>query len=1044
MTTTANEVHDVNWHKLNPKRMPIILRDLAPLNPFNPLNLWPDEEETLKRSKKSDTENLSEQVQDFKVSRKGGKSKKPKKADLIRAQVAKELAMKKNKQDEEKLSNSKTVSLMKMKMVTPIGRLKQLFEILKDFYKKKQYLDAIDTYWEIEAVMSKHRSEQADVTGDTTNVKKKGKSDKKSSKKKVVEAENTFIGEMAELLKKNKKYWKKVEDILEPKDLTEFQLTEMSDRLPPLNLHHMKTFVLDPWQRQVLQNIDVQQSMIVCAPTSSGKTVLSSYVSIVGGNVLFVVPSPPLAWQVAALFHSLLKGRVALITKGVVYLPEDYRIVVGTPFAIEEALLDIGYDFQYAVYDEVHDLNGEEGESLERIIKGIQCPFLALSATIGNANVLKDWWTKVYGKEIKLMEYSGRFINLQRMIWLEDDFEALHPCACITMDYLVSQGGFASGDLAFTPKDSYALWQAFLKYYPRDLVEDVNPVAFFENFKTLRITLLQSKDYEGVVKTKLESLAKSHPKETEELLTSFAPKIDENPNDKVRLWPIVQKLSNAQLIPAIGFQLDAVRCRQLFDELLSDIEDAEKAKYPNYRLNLEKELEAFEKSNKRKEASASKAKQKEEDERDAQEFNEVAPPDVYCPHPDFVLTPVGFRLSAAEFKEIKYVLSYDLAGSSEAGHALIRSLRRGIGLYIQRLPDAYLRIVQSLAQSGRLALVLSDDSLAYGVNMPFRTCVFAEDTGEDILTSLMVQQMAGRAGRRGLDRQGNLVFAGMKWSRIQTLMRGLLPDVVGKPTLYPTISLQAYISPVITPEDVHRISTNSLYDYVGKSDVGEEYLKHSIEWMESFDILKPKESKHITEGATEMESLLNAHTLNVDKKVAHFIWQFRDDPIESLCIYSILDTLYDAFHHKKGDQIGLQMALFNMLLRVVDRHSYDPALAHCSELSPISGLEAEWETISSILEDYQNKVSTIAQLRLPIPHLNKLDGYVMQTLIDNRIPNNLATQQLNTLKKRLWHVGDRLRILHNVLNSCRKYMELEEIIRKCFRRIKWILIDSEV
>lgn len=41
---------------------------------------------------------------------------------------------------------------------------------------------------------------------------------------------------------------------------------------------------------------------------------------------------------------------------------------------------------------------------------------------------------------------------------------------------------------------------------------------------------------------------------------------------------------------------------------------------------------------------------------------------------------------------------------------------------------------------GKLAIVVSDDSLAFGVNMPFRTCVFAgEMNGE--LTPLMAQQV---------------------------------------------------------------------------------------------------------------------------------------------------------------------------------------------------------------------------------------------------------------------------------------------------------------
>jgi len=42
------------------------------------------------------------------------------------------------------------------------------------------------------------------------------------------------------------------------------------------------------------------------------------------------------------------------------------------------------------VLDELHTLNGPEGDALQRIIKACNCPVLALSATIGNATQLRD------------------------------------------------------------------------------------------------------------------------------------------------------------------------------------------------------------------------------------------------------------------------------------------------------------------------------------------------------------------------------------------------------------------------------------------------------------------------------------------------------------------------------------------------------------------------------------------------------------------------------------------------------------------------------
>lgn len=1090
----ASEMFDVNWQKVWPDRMPVILRDLAPTNPFNPRNLWPEEQDEAAAAA-ANTAAAEAEAEPEKGKKAGKEDKKGggklKKADLIRLQLAKDKLAKQSKVDEEKLSNvKKSNNLLKMKMTTATGRLKQLYEILRDFCKKKEYIDAVDTLWEIQRTQFlKERDPKKKVD--------------KLQRKLDEEEDAKLASELNAIHKKYRKYVKTVNDFLAGRDLIEFQLTEMSDRLPPLNMHHMNKFILDDWQRTVLSHIDQNHSVIVCAPTSSGKTVLSSYVSVVGGKVLFIVPTDPLAWQVAALFQAMVKGAVALITEGTVFLPPGFRIAVGTPRAVESTLIDIGYDFQYAVYDEVHDLNGPEGDALERIVKAVTCPFLALSATIGNAEKLKNWWTLHHPRDVHLLEYKGRFINLQRLIWREEtdddsaakkELVALHPCAGVTIEYLTTDG-FNAGDLAFTPRDAFALWKAMEQFYPVDLIKDVDPHSFFaldeeEEVKvaapekkekkkkdkkksskskkdddeddgdyeadlgkrTHRITLMESKMYEEKIKTRLEELAAKEPKATQTLLDFFAPPAslrdivielpdqkDPNPKSAVDVYALVNQLVSKHLTPAIAFQLDSVRCRQLFNQLLGDVEDAELARYPNFREKVQLEYAEWEKNNsaaKKREAKV-KAKGKEEDERESQAFEEKPPPDIYAPHPDFVLTPVGSRLTATEFKEIKWQLRRELSEESDDGHALVRSLRRGIGIYNQNLPAAYLRIVQSLAQAGRLAVVFSDDSLAYGVNMPFRTCCFLEDTSGDVLTSLMVQQMAGRAGRRGLDRQGNLLFAGLPWSRIQFLMRGLLPDVSGRKSLYPTIALQRLLSPHIDADIMQRIVSHPLHAYmIGNDDStatqqGTSYLSKSVEWMAHFGLITPD------------------YKLAVDASVAKLVWECRDDPSEALGIFWLLPSLLKEFHHKPGEVIALQLALFNMILRVVDREQYHAEYAHASRLAPLVGQEEAWEKVTALLHSYQDKLGELGEsapeeLRLRVSLEDPLDGYVFRTVVDNLIPSGLGTSQLHLIKKRLRLVGDRLRLMHNLLMYSGRYGELEEIVRKCFRRIKWILIDSEV
>lgn len=54
--------------------------------------------------------------------------------------------------------------------------------------------------------------------------------------------------------------------------------------------------------------------------------------------------------------------------------------------------------------------------------------------------------------------------------------------------------------------------------------------------------------------------------------------------------------------------------------------------------------------------------------------------------------------------------------------------------------------------------------------------------------------MSGRAGRRGLDTQGNLLYMNMAWPKIQGLMLGDIPAIVGQDPQYPTLALHHALS----------------------------------------------------------------------------------------------------------------------------------------------------------------------------------------------------------------------------------------------------------
>jgi hypothetical protein len=109
-------------------------------------------------------------------------------------------------------------------------------------------------------------------------------------------------------------------------------------------------------------------------------------------------------------------------------------------------------------------------------------------------------------------------------------------------------------------------------------------------------------------------------------------------------------------------------------------------------------------------------------------------------------------------------------------HMLLRCLFRGIGIHHEGLPAStgkYLHICEKLFR-----VVFSTDTLAYGINMPCRAVIFAGDSV--FINSVQFQQMAGHAGRRGLDVLGHVIFCALPLHRLHHLVISGVPQMNGK------------------------------------------------------------------------------------------------------------------------------------------------------------------------------------------------------------------------------------------------------------------------
>ncbi|XP_020520261.1 DExH-box ATP-dependent RNA helicase DExH15 chloroplastic isoform X2 [Amborella trichopoda] len=93
----------------------------------------------------------------------------------------------------------------------------------------------------------------------------------------------------------------------------------------------------------------------------------------------------------------------------------------------------------------------------------------------------------------------------------------------------------------------------------------------------------------------------------------------------------------------------------------------------------------------------------------------------------------------------------------------VRGLMRGVAAHHAGCLPLWKSFIEELFQRGLIKVVFATETLAAGINMPARTAVIASlskkiDTGRILLSSNELLQMAGRAGRRGIDKQGHVVL----------------------------------------------------------------------------------------------------------------------------------------------------------------------------------------------------------------------------------------------------------------------------------------------
>jgi len=121
---------------------------------------------------------------------------------------------------------------------------------------------------------------------------------------------------------------------------------------------------------------------------------------------------------------------------------------------------------------------------------------------------------------------------------------------------------------------------------------------------------------------------------------------------------------------------------------------------------------------------------------------------------------------------------------------LVALLEKGIAIHHAGIMPVLREMVELLFAKGFVKLLFATETFAVGINMPTKTVVFTDinkfdGNGMRILHSHEFTQMAGRAGRRGIDTVGNVIhlnnlFKNMELTSYKTMMQGKPQKLVSK------------------------------------------------------------------------------------------------------------------------------------------------------------------------------------------------------------------------------------------------------------------------
>ncbi|KAJ5638305.1 DEAD/DEAH box helicase, partial [Penicillium lividum] len=655
-----------------------------------------------------------------------------------------------------------------------------------------------------------------------------------------------------------------------------------------------KTFISFYAMRQILKD-DNEGILIYVAPT---KALVNQIAAEVQARFSKIYPAKATAKQVWAI-HT----RDHRINN-----PTGCQILITVPHILQIMLLSPIHAKSWTprlrriIFDEIHCIGqADDGVVWEQLLLLAPCPIIALSATVGNPDEFYDWLKHAQGTnghKLKMIQHRHRYSDLRNYVYcpppvfsfkgffnigglyqwgLDDagDMKFMHPVLS-----LGDRSRAIPTDFSLEPRDCLSLWKAMNDLQTDDFPVDpsLSPSSFFSGIISkkdviewqkplIELVNVWKNDRRSPFEALLFELGRQNPGSSTTVddgekasLSQSQPQgssmSQTNVNDEGDVLlsttlPLICSLHAQRALPALFFNYDRSKCEKIGNHLLKQLREAEsqwKSESPAWKAKVDKwnDWRKAEEGSKKKAAKPTKKKQSEDQPTShADETRDLASGegsmlelfDPERPVERFSLADPK-KLSRSEFLE--YIQDFKW---QDIPDWLTDALERGIGVHHAGMNRKYRQVCEMLFRKGFLRVVIATGTLALGINMPCKTVVFSGDSL--FLTALNFRQAAGRAGRRGFDLLGNVVFQHVPTAKIHRLVSSRLPDLNGHFPITTSLVLRLFILLDGSKQAASAVkSINSLLSSpricLGGSEMKYtvlHYLRFSIEYLRRNDLI---------------------------------------------------------------------------------------------------------------------------------------------------------------------------------------------------------------